>query len=220
MSTRRPIPIEEAKRLVLGRIYHAFINDLAEFPVQLDELIPIISVEVSKNMTRKIISQFVSDGLLERYQEETGGDFFHDFTEKGLVLIDEELKDLGSPVRRVAHEISDIDSNEELDEWKPLNIDRNDQKYSDAISAVENAITIIKNDNGYAATHPDERTAIVESIEFGIEKLKKGYLTLSGIRTLVLQPLQYIARKFSEAMIGEAAKAAVGAVVRWLTGLL
>jgi hypothetical protein len=111
------------------------------------------------------------------------------------------------------------DDSQTIDQsWEPLKIDREAEAYRAAIEATEKAIREIETSNGYASSEPDERNAIVAVTKGTLEAVKTGSPPLDTIKKGLLQPLGYIARKFSDSTIGEAAKVAFGFLVKWLFG--
>jgi hypothetical protein len=102
------------------------------------------------------------------------------------------------------------------DDWEPLPIDRTSVGYKEAVEASEAALHEIEASNGYAATEPEERNGIVETIKGNIAALKSGFPSKRSIVEGLLHPFQFISKKFAEASIGEAAKIAVVKLIAWL----
>jgi hypothetical protein len=100
--------------------------------------------------------------------------------------------------------------------WEPLPLERHTQEAIEAIETTEAALREIEQNNGYASTEPDERNGIVESIKGTLRAIKGGFPSKNVIVAGLLAPLKFIAKKFSEASMGEAAKIAVAALIKWL----
>jgi hypothetical protein len=100
-------------------------------------------------------------------------------------------------------------TNARSDDWEPLPIDRTSVEYKEAVEASEAALREIETSNGYAASAPEERNSIVETIKGNIAALKFGFPSRRSILEGLLRPFQFISKKFAEASIGEAAKIAV-----------
>lgn len=104
---------------------------------------------------------------------------------------------------------------EAKDQWTPLKIDRESEEFKSVLAATEEALEKVRSDNGYAANAPEERKAILESLQAGIDRLKSA-VTVEQVRSLILGPLSYLARKFLDTGIGEVAKRAIAIVGDWL----
>jgi|GEM_PF-6421269 hypothetical protein len=104
--------------------------------------------------------------------------------------------------------------------WQPLSIDRGDEKYIQAVEATEEAIKTIEQDNGFAATEPDERNAVLYTAKGTLDALKEGTPSKDQIDSGILRPLKYLSKKFADTAIGIAAKKAVEAIIAWFAVLL
>ena len=102
------------------------------------------------------------------------------------------------------------------DRWQPLPLERSGSKYENAVASTEAALKEIEGNNGYAESAPEERDRIVWSISEGLKHIKEGFPSRDQVISMLLKPLRYIAEKFSAASMGEAAKAAVKALLSWL----
>ena len=99
-------------------------------------------------------------------------------------------------------------------EWTPLPLDRvNDPALQKAIDALDATLKQVREDNGYAAAVPEERTYVLESLTTATKVLKSEATTsLPFVRRYVLEPLVLISRRFGKAALGvfsDAAKEAV-----------
>lgn len=102
-------------------------------------------------------------------------------------------------------------------DWEPLPIERESKDAKDAIEKSEIALSEIEQSNGYAATSPDERNGVVETIKGTLSAIKNGFPSREAIASGLLAPLRFIAKKFGDASMGEAAKMAVLAIIKWLS---
>lgn len=105
---------------------------------------------------------------------------------------------------------------EEEDRWEPLPISREDESYKAAIESAEKALEVIEQNNGYAATHPEERNGIVHTIRGTLDAIKNGTPSRTAIIEGLLKPFKFVAGKFSEGVMSEFAKVAVAAIIKWL----
>lgn len=101
-------------------------------------------------------------------------------------------------------------------EWEPLPLERESKQAVEAIEKTEAALREIESNNGYAATQSEERNAIVESIKGTLSAIRRGFPSRDAIVAGLVAPLRYIAKKFADASMGDAAKAAVSAILKWL----
>lgn len=92
------------------------------------------------------------------------------------------------------------------DNWQPLPIDREDPLFKVGLKAVEEALKTIEADNGYAATEPEERNAIIASAKGTVQALKDGYPSKGTVSATLIIPFKYLAKKFGDGIIGAAAK--------------
>jgi hypothetical protein len=127
---------------------------------------------------------------------------------------DEALDDIAGPD---ATWLTPDERNTE-DVWSPLDIDRDNPLFFDAISKLEDAVEKIRGDNGFATTQPEIRNSILDTLEDGLIWLKEKAPSRAQIFQKILDPLRFIAGKFRDAVIGVSAKSAVDAIVSWLTG--
>lgn len=102
-------------------------------------------------------------------------------------------------------------------EWQPIPIDRPDQKLDSAIEAIDQAITEIKQDNGYSANVPGERDLVIDNLTSGISKLKnEDKVSFAYLRRMIIDPLTIVIHRFGTAALGLTATAARQALFDWL----
>jgi len=101
------------------------------------------------------------------------------------------------------------------DSWEPLIIERQEPAYAEALAKTETAVKAVRSDNGYAATQPGERNEVVKTLETGVEALKNEQPSKGRLRALLGRPLRYLADKFAGGAIGESAKQALEALIKW-----
>lgn len=98
-------------------------------------------------------------------------------------------------------------------EWEPIPLERKGVQFEEAVRSTEDALRIIEGSNGYAESDPVERKQIVWTVRSGLEALKDGFPTKSQVRVGLIEPLRYLAKKFAESAIGNAAKTAISALI-------
>jgi hypothetical protein len=102
-----------------------------------------------------------------------------------------------------------------INEWEPLQIDREASEFREAVAVAEKAIDRIAADNGYASTQADERDGIVATMRGTISALKSGWISRDTIVAGLLRPLRFLTEKFSGSAIGEAGKKALDALLSY-----
>lgn len=99
----------------------------------------------------------------------------------------------------------------DYDQWTPLLLDRENPDYNQALTELSASIRQIAEDNGFAATMPDERDNLVLHAEATIESLKNGKTTKQQLRSNIIGAGKWLAEKF-----GGSALAALGTeLVKW-----
>lgn len=93
-------------------------------------------------------------------------------------------------------------------QWEPLDLDRTTPPYREAEKAIEDAITAIEQDNEFAATMPEERHGILQTIRNGVDWLKSKNPTKRQISDMLISPLNWVISNFSKTVMAEIAKKA------------
>lgn len=102
-------------------------------------------------------------------------------------------------------------------DWSPIPLDRAEPELQSAISKVDNTIEQVRGDNGYAATHPEEHTHVLDGLRAASRRLKDGAsISLHYLQTYALTPLALIVKRNGKAATGMAAEAALMAFREWL----
>lgn len=109
-------------------------------------------------------------------------------------------------------------SNEPVDVWEPIKLDRQSPKYTEAVSAAEAALREIEGSNGYASSDPEERNGLVATIKGSLDALKNGAPSRQSLVHGLLKPLEYVVKKFTDSTMGEIAKVAVIKLIAFLFG--
>lgn len=96
-------------------------------------------------------------------------------------------------------------------------MDRSDEQLLDATAKVDEALTKIAADNGYAANVPGERDYVLQSLKsFSITLKESAQITGMQIKTFALDPLNAVMKRFSGAALELVAGAAKDAILTWL----
>ncbi len=103
--------------------------------------------------------------------------------------------------------------------WEPLPLDRGDENLIAATAAVDEAISKIEADNGYAANVSGERDYVIQSLRTFSKTLKESaQITAMQIQTFALDPLTAVAERFKGAALALVAEAAKESIRTWLKG--
>ena len=166
---------------------------------------------LSRVVTKETWDEHPATGLLEKFEEK-----HVEITMNGIAQVEEWSDEYYSKVISNEFEVNSAEQVEPKDVWEPLPLERGGPKYEHALETVEAALSEISGNNGYAKDSPEERGRIVWSISEGLKHLKDGFPGRDQIFSMLIKPLKFISEKFAVAAMGEAAKAAVKALLNWL----
>ncbi|WP_151115391.1 hypothetical protein [Hypericibacter adhaerens] len=173
--------------------------------------------DTSSLIARKAIQALIEEGLLERSE---GWPEHFEISARGIEYVEAQLESSWTVIGQYAEEEAQAplraSAPEQADTWQPLKIDRQQPEYQEVVNSVEAALEAIRGDNGYATSQADEREQIVTAIQTGLDRIKHAFPTRAEIKALLLDPLKFVARKFAEMTIGELAKVAATAIIKWL----
>ena len=150
-------------------------------------------------------------GLLEKYEEK-----HVEITMSGIARVEKWNDEYYSKAISNEFDAKSAEQVDSKDVWEPLPLERAGPEYEQAVETVETALSEISGNNGYAKDSPEERDRIVWSISEGLKYLKDGLPSRDQVFSMLIKPLKFISEKFSVAAMGEAAKAAVKALLNWL----
>lgn len=182
----------------------------------------------NKKLLQFAIAVLVKKGAIEALLDPFGPSQFKDGP-KLSAYMDEQRADTASPlfkaevsgdVRDWLHtalarlnmvcrelEVSADDWRDPEGEWEPIPLDQESETLKAANKALSDTIVQVEQNNGYAASYPEERKFILDNLKLLSSTLKTAattsfnYVKVHGLR--VLQKLQ---ERFGAALIGEAAK--------------
>ena len=97
------------------------------------------------------------------------------------------------------------------DEWAPVQIDPSEPVVQEAVQQLHEATTAIEQDNGYAATYPQERDHVVQDLKGGLEKLKSGAVSIGWLRRTI-NALRTASVRFANTLKGQVIDGALAAV--------
>jgi hypothetical protein len=133
----------------------------------------------------------------------------------------EALMNVNIEFMRLELKESDFEEDADADDiWEPLPIDRSSEDVQEVIKAIDNTAELVRKDNGYNSSVPQERAHVLDALNSASRTLKEEKATsVPYIRTYVLDPLQRLINRFGPAGIGVAAKLAKDVLYTWLKNL-
>jgi len=233
---QKPYRLIPLSRIILARLYVQHVNDDPKDRYSPQEVAALFSIPISLNLIRSALEKLHRDSnlhaplVLRKGNTKTGnlgyaiGAYGMEVVEKAILKKDSDVAHYIANGDAVIDEIASLDANfftaqerMDTDEWAPLEIDRTDPAYLEALSSVEEAIETIRQDNGFAATRPREREGILRVLQEGLIWLKEKVPTQSILQTTLVSPLRWVSSVFGNAIVGEAAKKAAQKLLDFLS---
>jgi hypothetical protein len=234
---QKPYRLIPLSRIILARLYIQHVNDDPREKYSPEEVAAFFAIPISLNLIRSALEKLHTDSTYDSHlvvrsgSKKAGtlgyliGPFGMEVVEKALLKKNSDIAHYIANGDTVIDEIAGLDGHfltsqerMEADEWTPLEIERSDPAYLDAVNSVEEAIEAIRQDNGFAATRPQEREGILQTLQEGLVWLKDKVPTQSIIQTMLVAPLRWVWSHFGNAFVGEAAKKAAQKLVDFLSG--
>lgn len=139
---------------------------------------------------------------------EAAGDGARDWLRRAIDSVNHNFKELA---------IEEADFEQKHHEWEPIPLDRADKNLQEATKKLDETIEELRKDNGYASTHPEEKTYVLEKLRAVSKRLKEDtQISWMYIRDFALAPLGILAQRFGRAAIGILATAARKTLTDWL----
>jgi hypothetical protein len=233
----RPYRLGPLSRIILARLYAQHVNDDPKETYSPKEVAALFSIAISLNLIKSALEKLARDSsfhahLVVRTGSKKAGTLGYAVGPLGIEVVEKALLKKNTDITHfLAHgdsvidEIAGIDAiffttqeRMESDDWTPLEIDRTDPAYLEAVSSVEEAIETIRQDNGFAATYPRERAGVLEALQEGLVWLKEKIPTQFILQTMLISPFRWVSSVFGSAVVGEAAKKAAQKLVDFLAG--
>jgi hypothetical protein len=99
-------------------------------------------------------------------------------------------------------------------EWAPIKIEADDATAKNAIRSLERMIEEVRSDNGYSATHPQERDYVLEGLQGTLAKFKSSSISAGYIR-IAFERLGTLGRRFAGSAKDGAITAAKAALMEF-----
>jgi hypothetical protein len=233
---QKPYRLIALSRIILARLYVQHVNDDPKEKYSPEEVAAFFAIPISLNLIRSALEKLDNDStysshlVLRKGSKKAGtlgyviGPYGMEVVEKAILKKNSDIAHYIANGDTVIDEIASLDASfftaqerMDADEWTPLDIDRADPIYLDAVNSVEEAIEAIRQDNGFAATYPQEREGILRVLHEGLVWLKEKVPTQSILQTMLISPLRWVSSIFGNAVVGEVAKKAAQKVVDFLS---
>jgi hypothetical protein len=149
--------------------------------------------------------------IIEAVTKDPSGPYFrnvtandHNFWLRGaLRRVNDEYRVLGLTPEDFGSELPD--------EWAPIQINPDEPAIQEAVRLLQEAATAIEQDNGYAATHPQERDQVVQDLKGGLNKLKSEAVSIGWLRRTV-NALKTASFRFANTVKGQMIDGALSAI--------
>ncbi len=86
-----------------------------------------------------------------------------------------------------------------------VNLDHNQLTYKEAVAAIEQLIDVVRESNSYRETDAADQERRVAELEAGRRLLGSCWISVATLKATLIGTLTYLASKFADAPIGEAA---------------
>ncbi|MER8568033.1 hypothetical protein NKH85_18900 [Mesorhizobium sp. M0924] len=93
-----------------------------------------------------------------------------------------------------------------------VGLDHNSAAYLTAVAAVDQLIVVVRESNVYREADPEDQERRIAELEAGRRLLGSKWLSLATVKAALVGTVTYLAAKFADAPIGEAAAAAWSAL--------
>jgi hypothetical protein len=81
-------------------------------------------------------------------------------------------------------------------EWEPVPLDLEEVETQEALEQLEAVTKDVREDNGYAVTHPQERDFVLEGLDSTVKKFKEGSVSARYVR-VALERLSLLGKRFA-----------------------
>jgi hypothetical protein len=156
------------------------------------------------------------DGGSAHEQLENAFDVFarYERQAEGRKWLDVAIKEINSQWWQVSNLPK---SQKQHDVWEPIPVERNDPVCKEAVATLDKTIEAVRADNGYSATHSEERRLVLDKLSAASKRLKEDtQISWMYLRQFAFEPLDLLIRRFGKAATGLAASEAREALVKWL----
>src|SRR6266702_7579457 len=106
---------------------------------------------------------------------------------------------------------------EQLEEWAPIPVEPFNPALQKAVTALDDAIQQVEQNNGYAQQHPEERRYVLDGLKSLSHTLKTASsVSVQYVKRNGLEMLKKVRDRFTGSVIDDSAKAASAALLHWI----
>ena len=104
------------------------------------------------------------------------------------------------------------------DVWEPLPLEASETEIAEAADEVEELIDVVRSDNGYTSTHPEEQKSILWALGSGVNALREGLVTRYTLENFLRNPLKKLIERFKDAAIQTFAQKIIEKILSLFSG--
>ena len=132
----------------------------------------------------------------------------------------EEIARQRAEARKAGHQDNPSVNLATSDEWAPLPLHRESPKLAEVSAAIDRTIEAVRTDNGYSATHPEERRWVLDNLKVFATTIKQEtQISLAYVREFAVKPILRLVERFGNSASGMIASAARDTIKDWLKSL-
>jgi hypothetical protein len=230
-NARKPLRLRPVAEYLLYQIYSETMNNDQKSRFDHSDIERIVSRDIPRNLLMSAID------LLREYEHGSGRfiarhgnkeKYEYSITRDGIIRVEQEIQRGDSIaaflLKQPDAEIQDVagfdglfyypGEQKKLDNWSPLDIDREGDDYQTTVEVLEESLEAIRGDNGFAEEYPEQRAGILDALREGLDWLKNKAPSSNVLKKLLVDPLRWIAVTFGKSMLGNAGKIAAERVMK------
>lgn len=228
---RKPLRLRPVAEYLLYQIYNETMNNDSKSKFDISDIQKIVSKDIPKNLLTSAID------LLREYEHGSGRliarhgnkeKYEYSITRDGIIRTEERIQRgdsiaaflLKQPDADI-HDVAGFDGlfyypgeQKRLNDWSPLDIDREADDYQATVDVLEESLEVIRGDNGFAEEYPEQRAGILDTLREGLDWLKNKRPSANVLKKLLVDPLRWIAVTFGKSMLGSAGKLAAEKIMK------
>jgi hypothetical protein len=105
----------------------------------------------------------------------------------------------------------------EGDEWQPIPLERPDALLDGVTRSLDETIELLRCDNGYTATLPEERNFVLSTLTSANKRLKEeATISYGWLKVFAIDPLLLLIKRHKDAALGIAGEVALAALKEYL----
>jgi hypothetical protein len=155
------------------------------------------------DLFEEIVENVGADASGPYYKNKNAGSRGNEWMRRALYNVNSQYRSLNIRPEDFARQLPD--------EWEPIRIDPSEPVLQEAVRQLREATVAVEQDNGYAATYPQERDQVVQDLKGGLDKLSSDTVSIGWLRRTV-NALKTASFRFANTMKGQMIDGALAAV--------